>query len=110
VCMEDIKIGREVSSNIKRTAVAAGSAVEIAPANPKRVALLVSSDNTADIFIGPEMLPPTATGGIALTIGVTVQRFRVEDIGTLITQRWFAFSPAGTKQVTVIDSELGRNS
>lgn len=108
MCMEDIRLGRELSGLTRSVVLPAATVTAIAAQNVRRTRLVVSNAGATVVFIGPQTNPPTATSGIALTAGAPVLVLRVEDWGNMLYQSWSAIDPAAGQIVTVTEMQLGR--
>jgi hypothetical protein len=108
VCMEDIKLGRELAPAAFRFSPAGGSASVFLPADPLRTRIVVSSDGTNTVWIAPEGLTPANLVGFCLNAGYPRMEIRVEDWGRLVQGAWTVFPGAGNPIIAVMVATLER--
>jgi hypothetical protein len=108
MCMEDIKLGRELSPAATVVAVATGAARSLVPADPNRTRLVLSSDGTGTLFVAPEGITPAALTGFVLNPSLPQMTIRVEEWGKLVVGAWQAFAAAGTINVATMQATLER--
>lgn len=108
MCLEDVRLGRELSPSAKLVPVATGAAVQLLDPDETRTRITFSSDGTGTVFIGCEGITPAAVTGFALTPGEPMKDFDVERWGKLTTGAWRAFASAGTIQVAVMTASLSK--
>lgn len=107
MCMEDIRIGRELNTNYKVINVVATVITRLASADPKRVSIAFGSTATQIYFQpGPSSIA-AETGFGSLSNGEPFVA-RIQDYGQAVCQEWFGYSPVGDNLVTVIENTLER--
>lgn len=106
MCMEDIRLGRESATNVKRIPSPSGTLV--APANVNRIRLVFCKAGAGTVNITPRRLSatPTSADGIQLTDGSPIAIVRIEDYGDCVTDDWFAVNDGNGEDVTVFDTYL----
>lgn len=106
MCMEDIRIGRKLNSQLRTKTIAGGTASLLVGGNPKRVAIDISTDGTAVAWIGTRDYPPSAVSGLTLPTQRPEKQLRIEDHGNVVTGEIFVFHAAGNVGYTYIESIL----
>ena len=108
MCMEDIRLGRELGPVARSEIIPGGAATLFLQANPKRTRFLVSSGGAATLWLAPKGITPASGVGFALSTSHPMHEFRIEDIGRMVCEEWSAFTVA-PQAVTWIDSTLERS-
>lgn len=108
MCLEDIRLGRESSTNTRSVTTSGATAVTLCPPNPLRIRLTVAADGVNRVFVMPRNFGGSNAQGIPLVAGFPVQTFKVEDFGSALWQEWVAFDAGVATIVTVIETELGK--
>lgn len=106
MCMEDVKIGRNLSSQVRLITVPADTITTIAAASPDRYSMIVSNDSAANFHLTPSPAGQTGVGGITLTRQNCVVNLTLDNCGSMLQQSWVAFSPGVSQVVCVIDNTL----
>lgn len=106
MCMEDVRMGREVRSGQIRVPISAAS-VGVVANSPSRYCLVLCppSTGTMTLSILPEAV---ANEGIVLAAGNAPVIFTVDDHGDLATRAWSAIHHTGAAVFTAIEGHLGR--
>lgn len=108
MCMEDIRIGRQSSTNVVRV-VTTGFNDQAAPPAPNRTAITFSLTSANDAIVAPQGLDPSTGGGFLLNATRPSVTIKVEDFGHSITGPWQVLTPGGGGvAITVIDVTLER--
>lgn len=92
MCMEDIRVGREMNTSIKQVAVPANTPVQIAGPAANRVTLNFADSTQAVVNIAPDACGDASTGFVMRSGSEMRHRFTVRDDGDVVTRPWFAFS------------------
>lgn len=106
MCMEDIRIGRESTSQIKSVRSTGAVPVRAASANTKRIAITICSDAG---FLGCCFPGGGATGiGAGIMLPTSSPNFTAtfENVGSLLWGEWFIEDVGGAMDFTVIDTAL----
>ena len=106
MCLEDIRLGRQLGTQASIVSVVTGAARDLVPPDVWRTRLTFSSDGTGTLHLGCEGITPAAGQGFTLTPTNPVITIRVEEWGKLVQGRWQAFAAAGTILVAVAQSTL----
>jgi len=105
--MEDIKIGRNLATEVRGFEVAFSGVV--AQRNPKRVAITfaMTSENGTEFYsIVPQSASSPLTIGIQLNIHNPTITLRIEDFGSIIKDAWVASPITLNERLTVFDATL----
>lgn len=86
--MEDYIIARQLNAAPGSLTFPAATVSRFAQADPKRVAITVSSDGTGRFFVGPAGTLTATGGGMLLSTETPALTFTIEHWGQLITQPW----------------------
>jgi len=106
MCMEDIRIGRKSQCSVRSVAVSNAAPTTIAPANPNRIRLFVSANDSQSLRIGPLEVPPSGTVGIGLEQGGSSILLKIEEVGSILQKPWQAQAALANTTVVVIDVSL----
>jgi hypothetical protein len=104
--MEDIKIGKKLSSETRTIECPANNTRQLCGPNVHRVRLIIGGN-----FQGPIKFGPTSSN-VGLLSGMTIGMndrpviLRIEDIGTVIQSAWSMFSPGVVGNTTITDVSL----
>lgn len=109
MCMQDIQIGRSLTSRYLQVAVPLGGTV-ILPANPRRVAFTIASRGANLLVFRPQIDGNADINGMAINTQCPPVVVRIEDVGNMITQTWEAFSFVAGQTIGIIESELAAQS
>ena len=105
MCMEDKKIGRNISTNV--TLIGALSPRQrIASGKPDRIGIAFAGSGVDIVQIIPEQLGSASTGGFRLTTASPNLLIDIEQYGTIVTGEWFADDAGSASPVTVIEMFL----
>lgn len=110
MCMEDVKLGREMQSSITYVQVSTNS-IQLVPGDDKRTSLIFSSKpsfsavSEVTICVDP---PAVADNGLMLSGYNHPIMLNLKDHGDLVTKAWYGISSLGTVPVAVAWSRLAR--
>lgn len=106
MCMEDIKLGRALNSEVRQINVTNAAAILVAQPDQDRTRIMISSDGANGIAVCPNQALAGIGVGFVLSAGTPFQVFRVEDWGSLIWQGWYARSLGANVTIAVGTSTL----
>src|SRR5262249_4788283 len=106
MCMEDVRLGRDLAVEAKSIALPNATATIVAGNDPNRTLIAFSFQPGSTQTIAPQGITPTALIGIILQTGAPYREFRVQDYGKLVQGPWQAFASAGGTAITVITASL----
>lgn len=109
MCIEDIRLGRQLAAMPKTVALNAATPTPLCGGDEKRTRLIVAGGAAGNIFIGPPGVVPTTTVGIPLVAGYPIHVFKVEEWGKIVTGSWSAIAAAGTPVVVVTECSLEKD-
>jgi len=104
MCVEDIKLGK-ASRAYQVSTVFGATAIEIAPEDKHRIALVVGAPTSGTMFIGHDPNVTVLTG-VPVPTNFPPIVFNVKDHGEIVTGKLFAIISAGTPSVTVLCASL----
>jgi hypothetical protein len=108
MCMEDIKLGRQLDTNVSNALVSvAGS--QVAGTSVNRTRLIFSASDlgaTGQIRVWPKRMGTTYTGGICLITGHPTEVVRIEEYGSMICEAWLGATSGGGESLMVTDVSL----
>lgn len=108
MCMEDIRIGRELGGEIRQATSAGATPTLIMPSDTYRTSLILSGNGTADCYVLPENLNFALASGFALTAESPVLNFTLDNAGPFLRGRWFIYDGGTPVVVTAISTSLRR--
>ena len=108
MCMEDVQLAREASSQAKVVPVGIGVTQRIVEADDNRLSITFASDGITEVWVTPEEIPSVTGQGFPLTPENPVQRFTIYDHGLVVTRPWAAFGGAAIVPLSVITMSLGK--
>jgi hypothetical protein len=106
MCMEDVRLGRELAPQARAVAVTAGTPLVVLGPDPQRTRVIISGDGVGTVFVGFDGLAPTATQGVCLPPQDPRETFRVEEWGRLVEGPITVAVAAGTVSVSVATASL----
>lgn len=107
MCMEDIRISRELDTNYKTITVPAATLTQVVSADPKRISLAFGPTATQVYFQPGPSRVADATGFGTLSADGPLT-LHIEDFGQAICQDWWAWSPVAVNVVTIVENTLQR--
>lgn len=102
MCMEDIRIGRELEPDAPRQFTIVGGEALLCGADQNRTRLIVSTDGADVVQLSPAYGSGSVFGVWTLTVATPSVVLRVEDWGKLVTMAWRAQCLVGPVIVTVL--------
>ena len=105
MCMDDIRIGRQLNTNIKAVSVPATTLTRLASADPKRVSISFGAADTM-IYYQPGPISQAAPIGYGSLNQDAPMTLDIQLYGQAIIQEWFAWSPVAANVVMVIENSL----
>lgn len=106
MCMEDIRIGRDGGGTSRIVNLSSSTAGQICSADPKRVTLIVSGAENADIYIGPLGFPLSPGSGFKIPQQANPFVMRIEEWGSILREPWFAVQDVSTISLAVAEVTL----
>lgn len=106
MCMEDIKIGRNLSSQFKVVIVPTAAQTVVCSPDPSRVCIVFSGQGLSVVHFSPVGMNSSLTSGISATASSPVVRIHIDDYGSLVTQGWQATAITSSNNVSVVTSSL----
>lgn len=105
MCMEDVKIGRNLLSQCTTIPVTS-SPTRVLSADPNRVAIIFSCDVSTPIQVAPRTANAAQGIGFCLTLQNPIFKITIEEAGNMVTEQWNAGDGAGTGTLTILTSVL----
>ena len=105
MCMEDVRLGRKRFSRVRLVPFAVAGNQEICPADPSRVAVIITSVDGSVFFIDNNPMTATASGLRVAPNNTNLADFRLEDHGDFITKPLNAWVDAATT-IAVLETSL----
>lgn len=106
MCMEDVRIGRDMNGVVRSVPVGDGVAVQIANADPKRARLVVSTSGGSLAVLGDRSMDLTAYKGFTFGQSPQTMVLTVEEYGVWLTGAIFAAGVGAATNVQVLDLSL----
>lgn len=106
MCMEDVRIGRNMNGVVKAVAVGDGVAVQIANADPKRARLVVSTASGSLACLGDRSMDLATYKGFTFGQSPQTMVMTVEEWGVWLTGAIFAAGVGAATTVLVLDLPL----
>ncbi len=94
---------RSAKYSVVNVAVGAVNPAPLVPASPHRVALMIAPIEDANAFYVTPDPKAIALIGIRVSAATGPLTLRVEELGDIVQNAWYAGSWAGAQQVAVID-------
>jgi hypothetical protein len=109
MCMEDIRLGRSLNTQVKQVSVTDAAGDVIVAPDQNRTRLIISTLGTDPIWIWPTRSGTQLTAGFVLTAGAPQMILRVEEWGNLVCNEWHATSPAGVQVCSIMEATLEKS-
>ena len=108
MCMQDIRIGRALASASYTLPMPNAVVTQIAPANPNRIAISISTDGVGFLAVGIGDVVASAGSGFSQPTLNPIHEYRIETYGNALTGPIFGFSGAA-QTISIVDCSLQKD-
>lgn len=108
MCMEDIRLGRDLESGVRHINQGLDGFIIVAPPDPLRTMIAFSTSADFLTFVRPRELFGVNGSGWALTTSNPTKVFTVQEFGKMVQAAWTADDAAQGATLTVWTSTLGK--
>lgn len=109
MCMEDIRLGRQLGPQAKAVLVPTATVTALLPPDPNRTRIVVSGNGVDLLYVTPEDMTPGTATGFCLTPTRPQMVIRVEEWGRLVGGAWRAYTDGANMQVGVMTATLEKH-
>jgi len=104
MCMEDVRMGRAVSSVMLSININNITSTLVLDNDPMRTVIVFSASNANDIMLRTD--DNTVSGGLYIPTASPAITLTVAEHGHIVTKAWYAFSTTGAPTINIIVGSL----
>lgn len=106
MCMEDIKIGRNIRTQVTIIPLTLGANTPVATARPNRIAIAFYTNGTNAVRVLPGEFAAGATSGMTMATTRPFLEFNINPYGQIVFGSWNAEAAGGNNVLIVVESML----
>lgn len=106
MCMEDIRLGRQLGPTVFRVSLNPATLTPIIPVTRGRTRIIISTDAADPVFVKPEGMISSGLFGFCITVAQGQMILRVEDWGRLIEGAFSAQCPTNAVELAIMTTVL----